>query len=239
MADTVTRRPGPRRASTESDILDAAMGLLDRGGAAALSMRAVAGSVGVAPNALYTYFPTKTALLHALTDELLGRVDDKPLRDPALPWRDRLTRYALHVRATLLAHPGSAPLLLSSPLEGPHALAAGELLLEVLDATGLEAHDAARASYLLMTYVLGTVAFDVAELAPDTDPLDDAARATARQAVLAIPDERYPRTAAQADVIATYTGTEQYLWGLTRLLDGLEQLKHTGDDPRQSSPADV
>ena len=223
MAETVSRRPGPRRALSEGDILAAAMGLLDRGGAAALSMRAVAGVVGVAPNALYTYFPTKTALLHALTDELLGQVDDRPLRDPALVWRDRLTRYALNARATLLAHPGSAPLLLSSPLDGPHALAAGELLLEVLDAAGLAGDEAARGSYLLMTYVLGTVAFDVAELAPGADPLDDTARSAARRAVLTIPTERYPRTAAHADVIAAYTGTEQYLWGLDRLLDGLER----------------
>ncbi len=223
MADTVARRPGPRRALSEGDILAAAMGLLDRGGAAALSMRAVAGAVGVAPNALYTYYPTKTALLHALTDALLGQVDDRPLRDSALPWRDRLTRYALDVRATLLAHPGSAPLLLSSPLDGPHALTAGELLLDVLDTAGLAGDDAARASYLLMTYVLGTVAFDVAELAPDVDALDDTTRATARRAALAIPSERYPRTAAHVDVVAAYTGTEQYLWGLDRLLDGLER----------------
>lgn len=223
MAGTMARRPGPRRALSEGDILAAAMGLLDRGGAGALSMRAVAGAVGVAPNALYTYFPTKTALLHALTDALLGQVHDRPLRDPTRPWRDRLTRYALDVRATLLAHPGSAPLLLSSPLDGPHALAAGELLLDVLDTAGLAGDDAARASYLLMTYVLGTVAFDVAELAPNADPLDDTARTAARRSVLIIPSERYPRTSAHADIVAAYTSTEQYLWGLDRLLDGLER----------------
>jgi AcrR family transcriptional regulator len=199
MADAVARRPGPRRALSEDDILVAAMALLDRGGAAALSMRAVAGAVGVAPNALYTYFPTKTALLHALTDELLGQVDERALGDPALGWRERLTRYALDVRATLLAHPGSAPLLLSSPLDGPHALAAGERLLDVLHAAGLGGDDAARASYLLMTYVLGTVAFDVPELAPDAD-----------------------------------APTDQYLWGLGLLLDGLERLGVARDGPRPS-----
>ena len=226
MAQRTAGRPGPRRFLAEGDILTAAVGLLDRGGAAALSMRAVATAVGVAPNALYTYFRTKTALLHAVTDELLGRVDREQLRDRTRPWRDRLTRYALDVRATLLAHPGSAPLLLNSPLDGPHALAAGEALLEVLADADLSGEDAARAAYLLMTYVLGTVAFDVAELEPDADPLDDDARTAARRTLLSIPSGEYPRTAAQADVIAAYNSTEQYVWGLHRLLDGLERTPH-------------
>jgi TetR/AcrR family transcriptional regulator, tetracycline repressor protein len=222
MDQRTTSRPGPRRSLAEGDILAAAVGLLDQGGAAALSMRAVAAAVGVAPNALYTYFRTKTALLHAVTDELLGQVDHQVLADPTRAWRDRVTRYALDVRATLLAHPGSAPLLLNSPLDGPHALAAGEALLGVLGHAGLEGEDAARASYLLMTYVLGTVAFDVAELEPGADPLADDARTAARRAALDIPSEQYPRSAARSDVIAAYNSTEQYLWGLRRLLDGLE-----------------
>jgi TetR/AcrR family tetracycline transcriptional repressor len=227
MPQRSTSRPGPRRSLAEGDILAAAVGLLDRGGAAALSLRAVAAAVGVAPNALYTYFRTKTALLHAVTDQLLGQVDHQVLADPARGWRDRLAQYALDVRSTLLAHPGSAPLLLSSPLDGPHALAAGEALLGVLADAGLDGEDGARASYLLMTYVLGTVAFDVAELEPGADPLDDDARTASRRAELTIPAEHYPRIAARSDVIAAYNSTEQYLWGLHRLLDGLERLGPT------------
>jgi AcrR family transcriptional regulator len=233
MAQRTTRRPGPRRSLDEGDILAAAVGLLDRGGAAALSLRAVAGAVGVAPNALYTYFRTKTALLHAVTDELLGQVDRQALTDPARTWRERLAQFALDVRSTLLAHPGSAPLLLSSPPDGPHALATGEALLGVLAEAGLDGEEAARASYLLMTYVLGTVASDVAELEPGADPLDDTARTTSRRAALDIPADQYPRTAAQSDVVAAYNSTEQYLWGLHRLLDGLEPRHETG---RRSDP---
>jgi hypothetical protein len=50
-------RRGPRRALTEDEILDAALGLLDEGGPAAASVRGIAAKVGVAPNAVYTYFP--------------------------------------------------------------------------------------------------------------------------------------------------------------------------------------
>ncbi|MEA3215617.1 MAG: TetR/AcrR family transcriptional regulator, tetracycline repressor protein, partial [Acidimicrobiia bacterium] len=51
----VRRRPGPRRTLTEDEILDAALGLLDDGGANAASVRGIAARVGVAPNAVYTY----------------------------------------------------------------------------------------------------------------------------------------------------------------------------------------
>ncbi len=58
-------RPGPRRALTEDEILDAALSLLDEGGAAAASIRGIAAKVGVAPNAVYTYFPDKAAVVKA------------------------------------------------------------------------------------------------------------------------------------------------------------------------------
>ena len=55
----VVRRRGPRRALSEEEILDAALGLLDDGGPDAASVRGIAARVGVAPNAIYTYFPTR------------------------------------------------------------------------------------------------------------------------------------------------------------------------------------
>jgi AcrR family transcriptional regulator len=231
IGETAARRtrPGPRRSLSDEEILAAALRLLDRGGAAAVSVRSVAAEVGVAPNALYTYFPTKAALIRALVDGLLGGVDHHALVDAGLPWRVRLTRFALEVRELLLAHPGSVPLLLSSPFDGPNALTLGERLLDALVDAGISAADAARASYLLMTYVLGTVALDVAELEPGAAPLDETARTAMRRAGLTqVPVASLPRTAAAADIIAAYNNTDQYLWGLERLLDGLLVMAHPG-----------
>ncbi len=215
-------RPGPRRALSEAEILGAALRLLDEAGAAGLSVRSVAARVGVAPNALYTYFPTKAALVRALIDALMGQLDRDALLDDTCPWRARVTAFALDARALLLAHPGAVPLLLSSPFDGPNALALGERLLAALADAGLEPADAARASYVLFTYVLGTVALDVAELQPAAAPVDEPARTEARREGLTqIPAEAFPRTAGSRDVIAAYNSTAQYLWGLDRLLDGV------------------
>ena len=219
-------KPGPRRALSETEILDAALRLLDEAGAAGLSVRSVAARVGVAPNALYTYFPTKAALVRALIDALMGRVDRDALLDGTRPWRARITDFALDARALLLAHPGAVPLLLSSPFDGPNALALGERLLDAFADAGLGPADAARASYLVMTYVLGTVALDVAELEPAAAPLEEPARTQARrEALTQIPAEGFPRTAAGIEAIAAYNSTQQYLWGLDRVLDGVMALR--------------
>jgi hypothetical protein len=126
------------------------------------------------------------------------------------------------VRALLLSHPGAVPLLLGSPYDGPNALASHEGLLEVLADAGLTSNEAARAAYLIITYILGSIALDVAEHDPAAVPLDEPARTAARRAALdQIPRDSYPRTAASAEVIAAYNTTAQYTWGLRRLLDGL------------------
>lgn len=214
--------PGPARTRSEAEILAAALRLLDDGGAPALSVRSVAGAVGVAPNAIYTYFPTKAALVRAVTDHLLAHLAPTAA-GPDVPWREEVSALAHALRARLLAHPGAVQLLLSSAFDGPHALAAGERLLAALDRSGLSAPDAARASYLLQTYVLGSVALDVAELDPTAPRPDDDTRTAVRRSGLdGVPAAAFPRTAAAVDVIAAYAGEAQFLWGLERMLDGLD-----------------
>lgn len=215
------KRPGPRRALTERAIFDAALRLVDTGGADALSVRAVAAALDVAPNALYTYFPTKAELARALVDDLLARLD-LDTGSPSADWRTTITGLALDLRSLLLRHPGIVSLLLRSSFDGPHALAAGETLLELLTNAGLTDDDAARASYLLMTYILGTVALDVAELPPGQRRPDDTTRTRhRREALTPLPADHYPRTAAATDVVAAYNSTQQYRWGLDRLLDAI------------------
>src|SRR3954464_15577584 len=101
MAVTNGPRGGPRRALTEDEILDAALSLLDAGGMAAASVRGIAAQVGVAPNAVYTYFPGKAAVFAALVERLLGEVDHGVFADRERPWRQRVESVALELRSRL------------------------------------------------------------------------------------------------------------------------------------------
>lgn len=213
--------PGPARAHSEAELLAAALRLVDEGGAGGLSVRSVAAAVGVAPNAIYTYFPTKAALVAALADHLLADLAT-PAGEPAEPGRQQVAALAGQLRDVLLAHPGVVPLLLGSAFDGPNSLAAGERLLGLLERAGVAPDDAARASYLLQVYVLGSVALDVAELDPTAPRPDDATRTALRRTALGgVPAEVFPRTAAATDVVAAYNSDEQFRWGLDRLLDGV------------------
>jgi TetR/AcrR family transcriptional regulator, tetracycline repressor protein len=216
------RRRGPRRALTEDEILDAALSLLDEGGRDAASVRGIAARVGVAPNAVYTYFPDKAAVIGALVERLLGEVDHDVFADRERPWRERVEALALELRERLSAHPGAVSLMIGGPMEGPNALALNERLLQLLADAGLGPTEAARASYVLIVYVFGSMALEVADvhqagpLPPESERV-----ATRRVAFSATPADRFPLSAAAGTTMASYVATEQYLWGLRAMLDGI------------------
>jgi TetR/AcrR family tetracycline transcriptional repressor len=163
VVDTRRGRPGPRRTLSEQAILDAALDLLAERGAEAVTIRGIAARVAVAPNAVYTYFPDKAAVLQGLIEQLLGRVNHNRFTDPSLPWQDRIQALAFELRAELLAHPGAVHLMLDIPLNGPNARAVGETLLSILADAGLSRKNAAFASYLLNVHILGSVAFQATD----------------------------------------------------------------------------
>ena len=68
------RKPGERAGLSHEEILRHVRRMAERGGLEAITMRAVANELGVLPNALYTYFPEKLALLDALLNSLVGEI---------------------------------------------------------------------------------------------------------------------------------------------------------------------
>jgi AcrR family transcriptional regulator len=222
MTGPARRRSGPRRTPTEAEILDAALALLDAGGLAGASIRRIAAAVDAPPGAVYTYFPDRASVVQALVERLLGEVDRAAPGTPDEAWQDTVEAFALALRARLAAHPGVVPALVSGPADGPNALLLRERLLGLLNDAGVAGESGARGAYVVMVYVLGSVVLEVAgdqvlgPLPPEGE------RIAARHGMFAaIPADTYPRTAAAADVLATLIGTEHYLWGLRRVLNGL------------------
>jgi AcrR family transcriptional regulator len=150
---------------SEQAILDAALALLAELGAERVTIRGIAARVGIAPNAVYTYFPDKAAVLRGLAEQLLGRVYDDRCSDSSLPWRDRVHALARELRNELLAHPGSVHLLLADSLNGPNAQALGDTMLTILADTDLDPDAAAQATHLLNVHVLGSVALETTDQA--------------------------------------------------------------------------
>ena len=207
---------------TEVEILDAALALIGEGGPEAASIRGIAVRVGLTPNALYTYFPDKAAVIKALVERLLGEVDHDVLADRRRPWRERAEALALRLRANLSAHPGTVGLMIGGPMDGPQALTLNERVLELLADAGLDEGEAARAAYLLIVYVFGSIALEVADEHRPGPLRPERERIARRQTTFAAtPAEHFPRSAAASTTMAGYVSTEQYLWGLRRVLDGI------------------
>jgi AcrR family transcriptional regulator len=203
-------------------VVETALARVNAGGPEALSIRGVAADLGVRPNALYTYVADRADLEREIVDALLARADPRLLDGPPVGWRGRIHRYAQALRSVLLAHPGSAPLFMTAPMDGRHALAVGEGLLSALGDAGLDDAEASRGEYLVLVYVLGSVALEVAEtdgrppLAPEEVRIGDR-----RTALAGIDPAVYPRTARTAGIAAQWISTEQFAWGLERVLDGI------------------
>ncbi|OFS19320.1 TetR family transcriptional regulator [Corynebacterium sp. HMSC04H06] len=116
-------------------IIKAALDLLDTYGLADTTMRRVAGSLGVAPGALYWHITNKQGLISALADAILA-----PLSGTSP------VELSLSLRSALLAHRDGAEVV-SAALSQPHSLAWEQLVARfksALAAAGHGADDATR-----------------------------------------------------------------------------------------------
>ena len=109
-APTATARSPAR------SVLAAALEIIDRDGADALSMRRLARALDRDPMILYRHAPNKAALLDGVAETVLAQLQV----DSADPdWAGQLREVARHYRALALAHPHVVPLLVTRPLATP------------------------------------------------------------------------------------------------------------------------
>lgn len=150
------RTPGQRAGLSRSAVLGAANEVLAERGLAALTMRAVATRLDVAPNALYSHVANKTALLDDVLDERLALVAEPDGDgDPA----DGLHAVMTSTREVLLDRPDLVPLYLARQgARGPHAQHLGEIMLALLGRAGVTGDDAREALRVLIVYTIGFAA---------------------------------------------------------------------------------
>ncbi|MFB9237349.1 TetR/AcrR family transcriptional regulator C-terminal domain-containing protein [Plantactinospora siamensis] len=224
------RRRGPRQGRTVDEIVDAAIALADAAGLDAVTMRAVAQALGIAPMSLYTYLPGKGELLDLMLDTVYARMP-RPDRS-GRSWRARAAAVAADNRTLYAAHPWAAAVTTGRPPLGPGLMAKYDYELRAFDDTGLD--DVRRDAAL--TYLLDFVRA-AARTAGETRAVRrDSARSeqewwAANGPLLArVLDEReYPLAvrvgaAAGAAQGAAYDPDRAYEFGLARVLDGLAAL---------------
>ncbi|MFC7624468.1 TetR/AcrR family transcriptional regulator C-terminal domain-containing protein [Microlunatus sp. GCM10028923] len=139
---------------TRDRLLQVAVALADVEGLGAVSIRAVAGRLGVAPMALYRHIRDKNDLLASMSEAVFA---EAPLPDE-LPagWRDRIELAARGLWRVHQRHPWLAQVTpLSRPLTSPGLLAYSELMLGALLDHGLDPLAAFDLNVLLYNFVTG------------------------------------------------------------------------------------
>lgn len=99
--------PGAARGRTagvphSGGIAEVAIGIADREGFAAVTMRKVATELGVAPMAAYRHVNGKDELWALMIDRVSGELE--PVAEVS-GWRETLSAYALRTREMMLRHP--------------------------------------------------------------------------------------------------------------------------------------
>src|SRR4051794_35099827 len=114
-------------------IVDTALRIADADGLAELSMRRVAGELGVTAMALYRHVGGKDQLIDLIVAQVLSAV---PEPDPAGDWRKEMLRFFYTTHELLIEHPAVAHSMAQRPLAGERTTLIADRALETLLAAG-------------------------------------------------------------------------------------------------------
>jgi AcrR family transcriptional regulator len=212
-------RRGPKPAMSVRAIAEAAVRIADDQGLAAVSMAAVARSLGFTTMSLYRYVASKEDLHLAMVDVALGE-------PPVLTggWRKRTEGWARAELAALLAHPWALEVRPGTPPLGPGSLGWMDAGLRAL--AGGPVPDNLVGSCLLL--VDGFVRNQVLLVQQFGDGAST--RSWADQLREVIDRDRLPALGAALDAGAFEDETpngypdDEFDFGLTLVLDGIERL---------------
>jgi AcrR family transcriptional regulator len=205
---------------TRDVVLAAALQIIDRDGADALSMRRLAHALGCDPMALYRHAPNKAALLDGVTEVVLAELNVNPA-DP--DWAGQLRAVGRDFRRLALAHPHVVPLLVARPLATPLGLRPRgtlrplEDILTLLTRAGFSGTDALHIYRALFGSLYGHVLNELQELVENPDETDD----VLRLGLYRLPVGEFPVLRNLAPDLARYDGAAELERGLDMLLSGL------------------
>jgi AcrR family transcriptional regulator len=204
-------------------VLQAAVDLADESDIEALSMRKLAGALGVQAMSLYNHVDNKDDLLDGMVDVVFSEID-LPATDAG--WRTAMRRRAGAVRDALARHPWATALMELRTSPGPASLRHAEAVLDYLRTEGFSVEDATHAYWLLDSYIYG-FAIQEARLPFGTPEQLAEMAATVLPRITAA---EYPRLneAAAAALASGSDYTDEFEFGLDLILDGLEWLRSAG-----------
>ena len=213
---------GPRPGLSPDAIVDAAFAVADANGLEAVSMARVAKELGFTTMSLYRHVASKDELLRLMWDASARGAEGLELEGGT--WRERLRNWALFQHEALIRHPWITQMPMASPPVGPNSVHFVEKGMAAMDGTGLSDRDKMRMIGLIASYSLSEarMAYDAARAGAGGSGPAMSMEALLREVL----DERtYPRMyrlAWAAGPEKQPDEHEEFLFGLERILDGIE-----------------
>ncbi|WP_433169579.1 TetR/AcrR family transcriptional regulator [Kribbella sp. CA-247076] len=150
-----SRRTRAERAPLSRErVVEAALALADEKGVAGVSMRAIAGRLGVEAMSLYNHVTNREDILDQLVDAVFAEIE---LPAPGAAWKAAMRDRAASARAALRRHPWAVGLMDSRTQPGAAILRHHNAVLGALRGGGFSVAMAAHAFSLIDSYVYGFV----------------------------------------------------------------------------------
>lgn len=230
-------RAGTRRSTplTPERIIEAALRIADaEADLDQLTVRRLAGDLGVGTMTLYSYFRSKDEILDGMADYVLGRMP-LPAEPDATP-ADAIRTVAQAFLTMMREHPSVVRLLASRVTDSFAALqGAMEAVLARLVDAGLPGPLAVRCYGFLITYAIGFVSYQTPR--PwgrlDAEDPEEAAekRRQRRHFYAGLPIDDFPRMVHLAEHLVELPTDEQYQRGVDAFVQvALAELAHQPSD---------
>jgi AcrR family transcriptional regulator len=219
------RAPDPDR----EQVVAAAVAIADAEGLHGLSMRRLAGQLGIPTMAVYRYVADREELVLFMIDKIMADNPPQALAPDRDGWRACLEavarlHWAMYRRHTWLAQAVS----FTRPLPAPHAMAHTEWTMRALDGRGLDLNAQFTAALTVANYVRGTAVNLAEEAQAEQDSgLTDTQWMEAYEGRIGtvLAGGRLPLMARFITAVdAVWNLDMLFEFGLQRLLDGLTPL---------------
>jgi AcrR family transcriptional regulator len=204
--------PRPRSLTSHA-IAAAALRIVDRDGLTLLSMRTVAGELGVSAMALYRYVASREELETLVVEEVLRGVD--LTAPPAQTWQMRLRSLAERARRAVGDHPAVVPLLLTRRHGSESSVRWGEAMMRALADGGFGGTLRALAFRALLSYILGAVQVEHF----------GALNGSGTAAIARLPPDQFPMLAETARHARRINPDREFVAGLEAVLAGLDTFR--------------
>jgi AcrR family transcriptional regulator len=209
----VPSKTGRRRQPLSREaIIEAAVRILDREGADALTVRRLGEELGTGSATLYWHVANKNELAELVYDHVVG---DVVLPEPdAARWQEQLNDVAWQLYRILLQHNDLARLSIGRVPVGPKMLRVIEWSLELLRGAGIPDIAAAYFGDIFGRYLDASVLEVTARGGPPIEQIGSY--------FASLPAEQFPNIAALTGTMFAADDDERFQFGLDLLIRGLE-----------------